>query len=137
MARDDYHVIVYQILSYLYMQLKQGKDIDASLIRHDSKYLQINRKYWTYIIVNLLNEGYISGIVIDKDIDENIEIYNLDKCEITPKGIEYLTDNSTIEKAKRFMKDLKDILPFVSADYFLVGFYFAQFQERRTIWLKD
>ena len=72
MARDDYHVIVYQILSYLYMQLKQGKDID-----------------------------------------ENIDIYNLDKCEITPKGIEYLTDNSTIEKAKRFMKDLKDILPFV------------------------
>ena len=99
MARDDYHVIVYQILSYLYMQLKHGKDIDASLIRHDSKYLQINRKYWTYVIVNLLNEGYISGIVIDKDIDENIEIYNLDKC--------------------------------------LVGFYFAQFQERRTIWLKD
>lgn len=35
MARDDYHVIVYQILSYLYMQLKQGKDIDVSLIRHD------------------------------------------------------------------------------------------------------
>lgn len=113
MARDDYHVIIYQILSYLYMQLKQGKDIDASLIRHDSKYLQINRKYWTYVIVNLLNEGYICGIVIDQDIDENIGIYNLDKCEITPKGIEYLTDNSTIEKAKRFMKDLKDILPFV------------------------
>lgn len=61
----------------------------------------------------LAPEGYISGIVIDQDIDENIEIYNLDKCEITPKGIEYLTDNSTIEKAKRFMKDLKDILPFV------------------------
>ena len=65
------------------------------------------------MIISLFNEGYIKGVVIDEDIDENLEIYNLDKCEITPKGIEYLTDNSTIEKAKRFMKDLKDILPFV------------------------
>lgn len=113
MARDDYHVIVYQILSYLYQQLKQGKDIDVSLIKHDSKYLQINRRYWRYVIINLLNEGYIKGIVVEEDIEGNLEIYNLDQCEITPKGIEYLTDNSTIEKAKRFMKDLKDILPFV------------------------
>lgn len=113
MARDDYHVIVYQILSYLYQQLKQGKDIDVSLIKHDSKYLRINRRYWKYVIISLLNEEYISGIVLEEDINENIEIYNLDQCEITPKGIEYLTDNSTIEKAKRFMKDLKDILPFV------------------------
>ena len=113
MARDDYHVVVYQILSYLYQQLKQGNEIDVSLIKHDSKYLQINRKYWKYVIISLFNEGYIKGVVIDEDIDENLEIYNLDKCEITPKGIGYLTDNSTIEKAKRFMKDLKDILLFV------------------------
>lgn len=113
MARDDYHVVVYQILSYLYQQLKQGNEIDVSLIKHDSKYLQINRKYWKYVIISLFYEGYIKGVVVDEDIDENLEIYNLDKCEITPKGIEYLTDNSTIEKAKRFMKDLKDILPFV------------------------
>ena len=103
MARDDYHVIVYQILSYLYMQLKQGKDIDASLIRHDSKYLQINSKYWTYVIVNLLNEGYISGIVIDQEIYERLERH------------------TTVRISRLY----------------LVGFYFAQFQERRTIWLKD
>lgn len=113
MARDDYHVIVYQILSYLYQQLKKGENIDAALIRSDSKYLQINRKYWKYIIINLLNEKYIRGIVVEEDIEGNLEIYNLDECEITPKGIEYLTDNSTIEKAKRFMKELKNIIPFV------------------------
>lgn len=113
MAKDDYHVIIYQILSYLYQQLKKGQDIDVSLIKHDSKYLQINRKYWKYIIINLLSEGFIRGVVVDEDIEGNLEIYNLDQCEITPKGIEYLTDNSTIEKAKKFMKDLKDIVPFV------------------------
>ena len=124
MARDDYHVVVYQILSYLYQQLKQGNEIDVSLIKHDSKYLQINRKYWKYVIISLFNEGYIKGVVIDEDIDENLEIYNLDKCEITPKGIEYLTDNSTIEKAKRFMKDLKIYYRLYKPTD--VGFYFTQ-----------
>lgn len=113
MARDDYYVIVYQILSYLYQQLKAGKDVDPTLIKHDSKYLGINRRYWEYIIINLLDERYIRGVTVDEDIEGNIEIYNLDKCEITPKGIAYLTDNSTIEKAKSFMKDLKDIIPFI------------------------
>lgn len=37
---------------------------------------------------------------------------NLDKCYITPLGIEYLCDNSFMEKAKRFLKDIKEITPF-------------------------
>lgn len=37
MAKDDYFVIVYQILSYLYKCLKEGTRIDERLIRYDSK----------------------------------------------------------------------------------------------------
>ena len=48
MSRDDYFVIVYQLLAYLYKQLKMGKDIDPIMIKHDSKYLRINRRYWIY-----------------------------------------------------------------------------------------
>lgn len=29
MAKDDYHVIIYQILSYLYVQLKSGKPVQS------------------------------------------------------------------------------------------------------------
>ncbi len=32
MAKDDYHVIVYQILSYLYVQLKSGKPVQLDMI---------------------------------------------------------------------------------------------------------
>ena len=110
MARDDYYVIVYQVLSYLYQQLKAGKDVDPQLIKHDSKYLRINRKYWTYVMVNLLKDGYIRGFAMDEDLEGNINFYNLDCCEITPKGIEYLTENSTIEKAKRFAKEFVDVI---------------------------
>lgn len=40
MAKDDYHVIVYKILSYLYTALKAGERVDDSLLKPDSRYLQ-------------------------------------------------------------------------------------------------
>lgn len=112
MARDDYHVIVYQILAYLYQQLKKGENVDARLISAESPMYRINSKYWKYIMKNLLNDGYIEGITIGKYIAGE-EVEGLDYCMITPKGIEYLTDNSTISKAKEFFKDVKSIVPFI------------------------
>lgn len=47
MAKDDYFVIVYKILSYLYVKLKSGEDVNPNMITHDNQLLQINRKYIT------------------------------------------------------------------------------------------
>lgn len=33
MARDNYHVVVYQILAYLYVQLKAGEEINQNFCR--------------------------------------------------------------------------------------------------------
>lgn len=38
---------------------------------------------------------------------------SLEETIITPKGIEYLFENSLLEKAKRTLKDAKEIIPFV------------------------
>lgn len=114
MAKNDYHVIVYQILSYLYQMLKNGKKVEGKYISYDNKYFQINKNYWTYIMINLLKDEYIEGILIDNiDGEEMPNVYYLDRCTITPKGIEYLCDNSFMEKAKQFFKDAKDIIPFI------------------------
>lgn len=118
MARDDYHVIVvYQILAYLYQQLKKGEPIDGKQISMNSDFFSINERYWKYIIVNMYNEGLISGIVLREvnaiGTDSEIAILKLDRCEITPKGIEYLTNNSFIEKAKGFFKEAKEMIPFI------------------------
>lgn len=86
MARDDYYVIVYKILSYLYQCLKLGKKID---------------------------EEYISNVQYDRTWCGEIIISNLDQAQITPKGIEYLDDNSLMEKAKKFLKETKEIMPFI------------------------
>ena len=113
MARDDYHVIVYQILSYLYITLKEGKPVDPSLLEFQSKYLGINQTYWQYIMENLMLDEYIRGITITPTWGNEKMISNLENCQITPKGIEYLTEDRFMKKAVRFLKDVKAIVPFV------------------------
>lgn len=113
MAKDDYHVIVYQILAYLYTKLKEGEPVDPRMISHDSHYLEINEKYWLYIMENLFKYGYISGITVTKAWGNSFFISGLENCEITPLGIEFLCENSFLKKAKEFLKDIKAIVPFI------------------------
>lgn len=112
MAKDDYFVIVYQVLSYLYVKLKEGVRPDPELLKPGGKYLNINERYWTYVMFNLLNDGFITGITVTKLWGKEMIIENLEDCQITPRGIEYLCDNSFIAKAKEFLKDVKAIVPF-------------------------
>lgn len=119
MAKDDYPVIVYQILAYLYQCLKRGEDMDARMISTDSDLFKangqnINKRYWSYIIYNMQKENLINGVIFaDFDgIKQPVPI-NWEDCQITPLGIEYLTNNSFLHKAKEFLKDTKAIVPFV------------------------
>lgn len=113
MAKDDYHVIVYQILSYLYQRLKNGEDVDGRQISSRSDFFRINEKYWNYIIINMARSGFISGVILLDENNADIRVTGLDRAQITPLGIEYLTENSTMEKAKQFFKDAKEIIPFI------------------------
>lgn len=112
MAKDDYHVIVYQILAYLYKCLKKGEDVDEGLLQHGSPLMKINRRYWEYIITNIVEQGFVSGITVKQTLDVKI-IENLDRAQITPTGIEYLCDNSFMAKAKEFAMNAKDIIPMI------------------------
>lgn len=113
MARDDYYVIVYQILAYLYQCLKNDEKVDEKKIASGSSLIgNIPESYWNYIMVNLYEEGLIIGLSVQK-VGSNYYFSNVSESCITPKGIAYLTENSTIEKAKRFLKDIKEITPFM------------------------
>lgn len=113
MAKDDYHVVVYQILAYLYQTLKEGIPVDPKMLDFQSQYLGINRKYWMYIMANLLKSGYITGPTIIRPWGAEETIIDLDKCQITPAGIEYVTDDRFMKKAIQFLKEVKSIVPFV------------------------
>lgn len=110
MAKDDYFVIVYQVLKYLYDCLKKGEKPEPVCLQ--ASWYSIPENYWVYIVVSLINEGYVNGIrpVPTKD---SVALTDLQDTIITPKGIAYLFENSLMEKAKRTLKDIKDMIPFV------------------------
>lgn len=114
MAKDDYGVIIYQILSYLYNCLKKDIKVDKSYLEPQGELFNINTNYWTFIIYNLVKHGYIDGVTLTNVWGENYPIIsNLENMKITPKDIEYLTDNSFIQKAKELLKDTKAIITFI------------------------
>ncbi len=111
MARDDYFVIVYKILTYLYECLKMGKNIDTYNILTAETY-GIEESYFNYIIIQLYEEGYIDGINIIPIIgakQKGIKITS--NVIIKPKGIEYLQENSILSKVKGMLKEIKDTIP--------------------------
>lgn len=109
MTKDDYYVIVYQILSYLYQCLKKGKDVDVSLLSPE-KLFGINEKYWLYIFENMQDEELIRGVEYKEYIGGTT--FCIDDIQITPTGIGYLSENRFIAKAEKFFKTAKEIIPF-------------------------
>lgn len=113
MSKDDYYVIVYKLLSYLYICLKKCNVIDIDNLR-DIIRADIGDYYWEYIIRQLCKEGYVEGVTTFKyigDMDERVRINK--NFKITPKGIDFLQSNSSIAKAEAFLKEIKEILPWL------------------------
>ena len=112
MAKDDYFVIVYKILAYLYQQLKKGEKIDRNKISYDSKYCNINKEYWIYIMENMQGEGLIKGFKKGsaKNGDNYIE-EQLEKIQITPKGIDFLEDKSISDRVSDLTKGIAKSIP--------------------------
>jgi hypothetical protein len=102
MAKDDYFVLVYKILSYLYDLLKKGIMPDPKMLCHDSPLfnININENYWTYIMDNLQKQGLISGLIITNIWGGGKIISDLGNCQITPNGITYLSENNSLKKVK-------------------------------------
>ena len=63
---------------------------------------RISARYWSYVLVHLLDDGYIEGAEKIKVMGAPwAHIKMLDDLAITPKGIGYLMDNSLMEKIKK------------------------------------
>lgn len=112
MAKNDYHVLAFRILAYLYACLKEGEQPDAEYLKYGTDKFPIGEAYWYYILTNLYTDGYISGVALIPILgraDKGVRL--LPNLCITPKGIEYLQENSTMSKAREFLKSIKEIVP--------------------------
>ena len=108
MAKDDFFVIAYRILAYLYACMKSGVLPDEDEISFEK--LGIHERYWVSIIDNLYKKGYIDGVQYVTVLGSDRQIALRDP-EITMDGIEFLQNNSTLANAKKFLKELKEIIP--------------------------
>lgn len=112
LAKNDYFVIAYRILAYLYACLKSGEQVSLEYLTYNTDDFPIGKDYWHYIFRHLYEDGYIEGVSLFPILGSDFKGVKLSPwARITPKGIEYFQDNSTFQKAKSFLKELKEFIP--------------------------
>ena len=78
-----------------------------SYIKADSSVISINQSYWEYIIRHLCDDGYLEGITLFRVVGQETPGIKMLNPMITPKGIEFLQNNSAMAKARDFFKNCK------------------------------
>ena len=116
--------IVYKVLSEVHKQM-DDISFDESFIKD----LKISDNRVNKIIETLLDEGYLTGIKISKSKTGNIVMFMSPRLII--KEMEFLQENSTMQKIKNGLKDIKDVTPFINLfDTSFKGWYNTSIQMK-------
>ena len=91
MAKDDMHVVIYKILTYLYQCIKDGVNPNANQAQ---KLCDINPVYWNAIVEDCVDRGFI------KTPCQTASSQSLRRWRITFSGVEYLEESSSMNKIK-------------------------------------
>lgn len=111
MAKDDYDVIVYRILVYLYACFKGKILFEDATFREAVRKNVESDEYFARVLRLMLSEGLISGLVVTKAWGQTYLIASdLRDMEITAEGIHYLKENSTMQRVGRTLKETSDII---------------------------
>lgn len=103
MASDDFEVLAFKILSYLYRCMKSGKKVDIAALR---QLVGCNETYFGAVVRSLQSKGLVegfdfdafSGVVIDSP-----SIAAMSDPMITMDGAIFVSENSRMRKAKDFV----------------------------------
>ncbi|MDY4064954.1 MAG: YjcQ family protein [Ligilactobacillus agilis] len=102
MAKDDYDVVVFRILVYLYAIFKGEQIFDQHIfLKVISK---VEEEYLYRVLEMMQSEGLIEGLQFKKAWGGVVILINdLDDISITSDGIHYLLENSRMKKVKDFL----------------------------------
>lgn len=110
MAKDDYDVIVCNILVYLYKRLKSKTDITEEIfLQPGTKDLPISQEYLYYVLEHMIKDNLIEGCVLNRAWCGEIINVSVSDIRITPNGIHYLRDNSVMRKIAQGMQSAASI----------------------------
>lgn len=104
MAKDDYDTLVFKILAYLYKRLK-GKTDDhpAEYIQPRTKDFPIQEDYLCYVLLKMQDQGLLERLEVSRVLGGEPIVNVTDQLRITPDGIHYLRDNSTMKKLAQLL----------------------------------
>lgn len=111
MAKDDYHIIAYKILLYLYAVLKRKISFNKTAFDKAIGKEYITDEYLADIIRMMQKQELIDGAVFMNTWGNvYILISDISDLSITPLGIEYLSTNSLMQKVKNTLLQTVDIV---------------------------
>lgn len=103
---DDNFKCIYKILR----ALEKAMDYpEFEISQIDYNKLEISKERWARYFEMMADIGYIKGIRVYKDITGETVVDN-DDIRITLKGLEYLTENSIMQRIYKATKGIKDII---------------------------
>ena len=105
----DNFKIIYRILKYL----EQSMDCEMPDFEFISAArLNISNERWERLLFMLADSRYIEGVTFVQGVgDTRPMLCKPVAPRITLKGLEYLAENSLMQKAYNLMKGIKDITP--------------------------
>ena len=105
MAKDDYNVVVFKILTYLYACLKRTTLFDERVFKQIIDKQSIPDEYLTDILRMMTEEDLITGLAFTKPWGNTYILANeYGDMRITSSGINYLSENSTMSKVRDILK---------------------------------
>ena len=103
----DNFTVIYKILSSLEKSL-DVEEVDPDRI--SSKTLGISEERWKKYMEMLVDVGYIKGVSIKKYTDGQMIVISED-IRITLKGLEYLSENTIMQRMYKAAKGIADLIP--------------------------
>lgn len=101
----DNFKFIYKILKSLEAAM-DCPEFDMSQISHSK--LGISEERWARYLEMMIDVGYIKGVSVYRDCTGELEV-NDNGIRITLKGLEYLTENSIMQKIYRTAKGITDL----------------------------
>ena len=83
---------------------------NVDIERISSNNLGISQQRWNKYREMLLDAGYIKGVTIQKYVTGETNV-DAEDIRITLKGLEYLSENSIMQKMYKAAKGITDLIP--------------------------
>ena len=98
---------VYRILS----TLEKAMDLtEFDISQIDAKAIGVTEQRWARYMEMMVDVGYIKGVHVQESLTGDLMV-DVDDIRITLKGLEYLQENSIMQRLYKAAKGIKDITP--------------------------